>query len=116
MGGEERLQREGHPLVGGCVSLNMISRHPNTQVPSWSDFIIQFGLRHCRRRLQVCRLFAAISVEQRRPLIEALVNYHRRPQPVPPRTSLMISSSNNGPDRCIDDCAHNADAEMNAQF
>src|SRR5439155_3786715 len=49
------------------------------------------------RAPSVCRLVAAISVEQRRPLIEALVDYHRRPQPVPPRTSLMISSSTMAP-------------------
>jgi hypothetical protein len=28
----------------GCISVNLVSRHPDHPVPSWSDFIIQFGL------------------------------------------------------------------------
>jgi hypothetical protein len=28
----------------GCMSVNLISRHPQYSVPSWSDFILQFGL------------------------------------------------------------------------
>lgn len=28
----------------GCMSSNLISRHPDNPSPSWSDFLIQFGL------------------------------------------------------------------------
>lgn len=28
----------------GCISGNLISKHPQNPVPSWSDFIVQFGL------------------------------------------------------------------------
>jgi hypothetical protein len=28
----------------GCISVNLIYQHPKNPVPSWSDFIVQFGL------------------------------------------------------------------------
>src|SRR5436190_1666463 len=28
----------------GCMSANLISRHPQNSTPSWSEYIVQFGL------------------------------------------------------------------------
>lgn len=41
---KNRFQKTATIWMWGCMSVNLISRHPDTAVPSWSDFLIQFGL------------------------------------------------------------------------
>jgi len=41
---KNRFKMRATIWMWGCVSANMISRHPNNPQPSWSDFLIQFGL------------------------------------------------------------------------
>ena len=39
-----KFQRKATIWMWGCMSVNLVSAHPNNPVPSWSDFLIQFGL------------------------------------------------------------------------
>ncbi len=41
---EKEFKKKGSLWMWGCISVNMISRHPEVHMPTWSDFIIQFGL------------------------------------------------------------------------
>jgi hypothetical protein len=41
---KRKFQQKAAIWMWGCISVNLISRHPDNQVPSWSDFLIQFGM------------------------------------------------------------------------
>jgi hypothetical protein len=42
--GKHPFKKRATIWMWGCISVNMISRHPEHAQPSWSDFLIQFGL------------------------------------------------------------------------
>jgi hypothetical protein len=40
----KKFQKTATIWMWGTISTNLVSRHPENPVPSWSDFLIQFGL------------------------------------------------------------------------
>jgi hypothetical protein len=42
---KHRFQKRATIWMWGCMSANLISRHPDNPIPSWSDFLIQFGFQ-----------------------------------------------------------------------